>query len=378
MWISSLLLITMSLSLPDRALLVKLFYQNDNSAVVALRKFRTLKRMRKGPLTVKGLRLMVAKFEKTGSFNVSRGRGRKPVSVDRIEEVALQVEEDKSSNIHASTSIRRVAEAVDMPRSTVQSIIRRILRYYPYKLQLVQELLPHDFDSRHLFSLQFLARLHVDSEWPWNILWTDEANFHLDGSVNTHNCRIWEPENPCSILQVPLHSPKVTVWCGFTASFILGPYFFEELTARGPVTCSINGQRYATLLENKIVPDLQARQCLSRTIFMQDGAPPHISRCVKDVLKTHFTEERVISRHFPYPWPPRSPDLNPCDFWLWGNLKHLVSRDNPRTLPDLKDSISQHVRNISPNTLRSAVEHALLRIQIVADNNGNHVEHVLL
>lgn len=175
-----------------------------------------------------------------------------------------------------------------------------------------------------------------------------------------------------------MHSPKVTVWCGFTASFILGPYFFEELSARGPVTCSITGQRYASLLENKIVPDLQARQCLSRTIFMQDGAPPHISRCVTDVLKTHFTEERVISRHFPDPWPPRSPDLNPCDFWLWGSLKHLVSRDNPRTLPDLKDSISQHVRNISPNTLRSAVEHALLRFQMVADNDGRHVEHVLL
>ncbi|GFS67210.1 hypothetical protein TNCV_2902251 [Trichonephila clavipes] len=31
---------------------------------------------------------------------------------------------------------------------------------------------------------------------------------------------------------------------------------------------------------------------------MQDGAPPHITRCVTDVLKHHFTEEHVISRHF--------------------------------------------------------------------------------
>ena len=66
-------------------------------------------------------------MKKTGSFNLSRGRGRKPVSVDRIQEVALQVEEDKAINVHASTSIRRVAEEVE-PRSTVQSIMRRILR----------------------------------------------------------------------------------------------------------------------------------------------------------------------------------------------------------------------------------------------------------
>ncbi|GFV80336.1 uncharacterized protein TNCV_4957391 [Trichonephila clavipes] len=332
----------MSLCLPDRALLVMLFYQNDNSAIVDLRKFRTLKGLRKGPLTAKNLRLMVTKFEETGSLNVRSGRGKNPVSVEAIEKVALQVEEDKSSNVLASTSVRRVAEALDLPRST------------------------------------FLARLEVDPEWPWNILWTDEAHFHLDGSVNTHSCRIWETDNPHSTLRVPLHSPKVTVWCGFSASFILGPYFFEELGAGGPVTCSITGQRYASLLRNKIIPDLQARQCLSRIIFMQDGAPPHITRCVTDNLEHHFTKERVISRQFRHLWPPRSPDLNPCNFWLWGHLKQLVSCDQPKTLPDLKDSISRPVLNISQNTLRSTVEHVILRFQILAENDGHHVEYLLL
>ncbi|GFW04915.1 uncharacterized protein TNCV_4881501 [Trichonephila clavipes] len=92
---------------------------------------------------------------------------------------------------------------------------------------------------------------------------------------------------------------------------------------------------------------------------MQDGAPPHITRCVKDVRKHHFTEERVISRQFLHLRLSRSPDLNPCDFWLWGHLRQLVSCDQPRTLPDLKDSISRHVLNMSQNTLRSTVEHAI-------------------
>ncbi|GFX29893.1 uncharacterized protein TNCV_4750211 [Trichonephila clavipes] len=148
--------------------------------------------------------------------------------------------------------------------------------------------------------------------------------------------------------------------------------------AGGPVTCSITGQRYASLLRNKIIPDLQARQCLSRIIFMQDGAPPHITHCVTDVLEHHFTEERVISRQFRHLWPPRSLDLNPCDFWLWGHLKQLICCDQPKTLPGLKDSISRHVLNISQNTLQSTVEHAILRFQIVAENYGHHVEHLLL
>ncbi|GFU47563.1 uncharacterized protein TNCV_2442911 [Trichonephila clavipes] len=142
----------MSLRLPDRALLVKLFYQNDNSAIVALRKFWTLKGLRKGPFTAKNLRLMVTKFEETGSSNVRSGRGKKPISSEAIEKIALQVEEDKSSNVLASTSVRRVEEALDLPRSTVQKIMRNILRYYPYKLQFLQELLPHDFETRDVCS----------------------------------------------------------------------------------------------------------------------------------------------------------------------------------------------------------------------------------
>ncbi|GFT07403.1 transposable element tc3 transposase [Trichonephila clavipes] len=230
--------------------------------------------------------------------------------------------------------------------------MRNILRYYSYKLQLVQELLPHDFETRHLFSLQFLAHLEVDPEWPWNILWTDEAHFHLDGSQLSN----------LGIRQSAFH---------LTSSDTL------TKSAGGPVTCSITGQRYASLLRNKIIPNLQARQCLSCIIFMQDGAPPHITRCVKNVLKHHFAAEHVISRQFLHLWPPRSPDLNPCDFWLWGYLRQLVSCDQPRTLPDLKDSISRHVLNISQNTLRSTGEHVILRFQIVAEN-GPHVEPLLL
>ncbi|GFX87159.1 hypothetical protein TNCV_4077461 [Trichonephila clavipes] len=44
---------------------------------IALRKFRTLKGLRKGPLAAKNLRLMVTKFEETGSLNVRSGRGKK-------------------------------------------------------------------------------------------------------------------------------------------------------------------------------------------------------------------------------------------------------------------------------------------------------------
>ena len=59
------------------------------------------------------------------------------------------------------------------------------------------------------------------------IMMSDEAHFHLDSCVNKQNYRYWAVENPQELPQRPLHSPKVTVWCGAFKTGIVG-YFFEE------------------------------------------------------------------------------------------------------------------------------------------------------
>jgi hypothetical protein len=44
-------------------------------------------------------------------------------------------------------------------------------------------------------------------------------------------------------------------------------------------------------------------------------------------------DDRIIIKGF---WPPRSPDLNPCDFYLWGKLRNIVYANNPHDLEALK------------------------------------------
>lgn len=368
----------MTVSMKDRALLVKLYYKNDDCAKLALQKFRSLKGFKKGvgPMTAKGLEKMIVKFEKTGSFGVQPGRGRKRIDSTSVDEVATAMQEESSGGVQ-TCSARRIARTLDRPVSTVRKILRNILLCYPFKITQLHELLPVDLPARETFALEFLARMEVDNEWPWKILWTDEAHFHLTGYVNTQNCRIWATENPHANHPVPLHPTKVTVWCGFTASFIIGPYFFEETGASGPVTCTVTGKRYECLLRNHVIPALQQRGCVDEVIFMQDGAPPHIANPVKQLLKRHFGNARIISRRFPTAWPSRSPDLNPCDFWLWGYLKAVVFSAPIANLAELKARIAQHILNVTPETLRSVVEHAVSRFQLVSENGGQHIEHLL-
>ncbi|GFV69900.1 transposable element Tc3 transposase [Trichonephila clavipes] len=56
-----------------------------------------------------------------------------------VDDVAKQVEKDRSQAI-GCTNVWRIATSIDQPRSTVHYILREVLRYYPYKLSLVQHI----------------------------------------------------------------------------------------------------------------------------------------------------------------------------------------------------------------------------------------------
>ncbi|GFV15145.1 uncharacterized protein TNCV_4327921 [Trichonephila clavipes] len=88
-------------------------------------------------------------------------------------------------------------------------------------------------------------------------------------------------------------------------------------------------------------------------LFMQDGAPLLFANPVKQLLKEHFINNRVFSRHFPTAWPLRSLDLNLRDFWLWGYLKDVVFSASIAHLAELRPRIAQYILNMTPETLQS-------------------------
>ena len=51
--------------------------------------------------------------------------------------------------------------------------------------------------------------------------------------------------------------------------------------------------------------------------WVQDGAPPHRGRDVMARLQELFGD-RIVTLNQPVEWTPRSPDLTPLDFFMWG------------------------------------------------------------
>ncbi|PNF39961.1 hypothetical protein B7P43_G15951 [Cryptotermes secundus] len=51
--------------------------------------------------------------------------------------------------------------------------------------------------------------------------------------------------------------------------------------------------------------------------FQHDGVPPHFSRTVAAHLDRHFPQQ-WIGHGGCNAWPPRSPDLTPLGYCIWG------------------------------------------------------------
>ncbi|GBN98961.1 hypothetical protein AVEN_89437-1 [Araneus ventricosus] len=80
-------------------------------------------------------------------------------------------------------------------------------------------------------------------------------------------------------------------------------------------------------------------------IFQQDGAPPHYGNI--EFLDTTFPQ-RWIVRGAVMAWPPRSPDITPLDFYLWGYVQLHVYSERINDINHLKQRITNVIQSSLP------------------------------
>jgi hypothetical protein len=265
-------------------------------------------------------------------------------------------------------SQRTVARNLGISQWSVYKALKAA-RFHPYKVTLTQELHVNDEARRLRYSQWLLNVSEQDYNFCKRILFSDECVFHNNGNVNRHNMHYWATENPHWMQQAHTQVRwSVNVWAGILGDHIIGPHFFDG---------KVDGEAYRNFLEDQFV-DLVGEVPLESRInmwFQQDGHPAHTARATRELLNRKFGNH-WIGLHGPHEWPPRSPDLTPLDFFLWGHIKQQVYATRPENLQDLKDKIVRACRAISPQVLervREAIVNRALRCEQV---NGSHFEHL--
>jgi hypothetical protein len=264
-------------------------------------------------------------------------------------------------------SLRACASENDMSLTTTQRVARHALKLYPYRLILVQALSFYDKIVRVEACYRLLELLTTEID----IVYTDEASFRTDGHVNMWNCRMWDYERPDNFVAEASQSAKqLTVWAGMSRHHIFGPYFFPS---------TVTGDSYRAIISEMFIPDILERVgSIDNIWFQQDGAPAHTANDTKTFLRSQFNE-RLISRGLHHEWPPRSPDLTPCDFYLWGVVKELTFQQGQfNDISAMQDAIIaafQTIRNSRMANVSSAVMSVPQRMQRCIDLEGEQLQH---
>ncbi|GFS60737.1 DUF4817 domain-containing protein [Trichonephila clavipes] len=110
--------------------------------------------------------------------------------------------------------------------------------------------------------------------------------------------------------------------------------------------------------------------------FQQEGAICHTARAIIYLLKDTFGD-RLISRLGPVNWPPRSCDLTPLNYFLWGYVTSLVYADKTQTLDHLEDNIRLVIAEIRPQMLEKVIENWTSRLDYIRASRGSHMPEII-
>ncbi|KAJ8873731.1 hypothetical protein PR048_024565 [Dryococelus australis] len=215
-----------------------------------------------------------------------------------------------------------LAKVLGVPRTTLQRILKKD-ELHPYKLHLMHHVTEDNPDRRVEMCSWFLELV-------------EEYEDFLS-KVNRQNMRYWSNTNP-HWLTNDKNKELLASWFGV----VCGKTKYSALTF---FEVTVNSENYLVMLGNLLMPDLHIIDS-QRQWFMQDGAPPHYGTQVR-----HWLDENLpqwIGGRGTVEWAPRSPDLNPMDFAVWGYLKSKVISVKIRDNNHLHERIAPECSAITP------------------------------
>jgi transposase len=98
----------------------------------------------------------------------------------------------------------------------------------------------------------------------------------------------------------------------------------------------------------------------------QDNAPAHNAFSVKQFLAN---KSITVLKH-----PPYSPDLAPCDFFLFPKIKSVLKGTHCVSVENVKAKTAEILNSLTEHDLRNCFEHWQHSMQLSVNSEGNHFE----
>ena len=232
--------------------------------------------------------------------------------------------------------VRLIAEEVGLPKTDVHRIITEDLHMRKICAKLVpKNLSDEQKDNRVLVSREILDRVKSEPDFLQGVITGDETwIFEYDPTTKRQSSEWHTSESP---------RPKKARMSKSRVKSMLIIFFYSKGIVHKefvPPGQTVNQTFYLQVLERLRNRVRRVRGEIADKWFLHhDNAPSHTSFAVREFL----AQNKITT----LPHPPYSPDLAPCDFFLFPKLKTHLKGHHFGTVENVQAAATRALNNIS-------------------------------
>ena len=273
---------------------------------------------------------------------------------------------EKAIRDSPNITIRALATMLGLSTKGIHTIIHNHLglrkvcaKWVPHKLSAEQKA------KRVRICTELLAEYGENgAKRVTDIITGDESWFYYYGIPNKLKNMQWiaDGESRPTILRPSFRSRKRMVTPFFMHS---GPIFVDML----PTKQTFTSKHYVEKVLPKVVEQLRKRygaRGISRIVLLHDNASPHTSKLTRDYLESQ--KIKVLAH------PPYSPDLAPCDFWLFPLVKNKLAGRKFARPENLARAIGAVLKSIPQKDYRKCFSDWIERLNRCVSAGGEYFE----
>ena len=282
------------------------------------------------------------------------GKKRTPAFLQQLQAL---IEEDPMK------SLRQLARELDVSPFLIRQAVHEDLRFNSYVLR-VRQLLTDGMKARRLMiGKQLLGSLKREASGLVRVF-SDEKIFTVDRKTNRRNtrylCRF--PDEVPVAMKTKFPASVMVLGVVTSNGDVMPPHFFEQNE-------KVNTDVYLRVLETVVLPWIKEVTRGAGYVFQQDSAPAHAAKKTQEWCRQNM--HLTWTKEF---WPPNSPDLNPLDYFVWGEVERVSNKNPHPSREALKRTIEETMAAMDRAVVKRACGRFRSRLERMVAAEGGFIE----
>ncbi len=249
--------------------------------------------------------------------------------------------------------MRELAAHTEMSKSAMHQMLRKDMKLRKLALKFIPKILTQSQkDTRVEISWSNLAKLEADPSILSKLIATDESwIFTYDPRTKRADMEWTLPGEPCPRKALRSRSQRKTLLIlYFDSHGTISCYFYDEGTVDSEVYIDSLRMMRENLRRKRL-----ALWASKEFLLLQDNASPHMSIDTAAYLFTVDMAENLWAH------PQYSPDLSPCDYWVFPVLKDCIRGHRFQTLDDVKTCVQRTLRDLPLVDYQNCFDNLMVR-----------------